>query len=175
MTAAAALFAARGYPAVGMDDIGAAAGVTGPAIYRYFDAKAAVLAEVFDGIIDAVDPPDPAEPRPPAARVDLADRIDRYATAVAARRELMGVFVREVHHLPEEHRGRLRMRQRDLVARWRRLLGRVHPDWSDEAVRIAVHAVFGMLNSVGAFVSPLPDADLAAELGRLSRAALSLD
>ncbi len=37
-----------------MDQIGAAAGITGPAIYRHFDSKAAILAAVFDGIIDAV-------------------------------------------------------------------------------------------------------------------------
>jgi AcrR family transcriptional regulator len=43
LTAAAQLFAERGYAAVGMDDIGAAAGVTGPAIYRHFGAKATVL------------------------------------------------------------------------------------------------------------------------------------
>ena len=37
-----------------MDDIGAAAGVTGPAIYRHFGAKASVLTAVFDRVIDAV-------------------------------------------------------------------------------------------------------------------------
>lgn len=54
LAAAAQLFADRGYAAVGMDDIGAAAGVTGPAIYRHFGAKASVLTAVFDRVIDAV-------------------------------------------------------------------------------------------------------------------------
>src|SRR5664279_1623159 len=54
LTAASQLFAERGYAAVGMDDIGAAAGVTGPAIYRHFGAKASVLTAVFDRVIDAV-------------------------------------------------------------------------------------------------------------------------
>ena len=62
VAAAAELFAENGYAAVGMDDIGAAAGVTGPAIYRHFEAKAAVLTEVFDRIISTVDTePDPNE------------------------------------------------------------------------------------------------------------------
>ena len=69
VTAAADLFARSGYAAVGMDDIGAAAGVTGPAIYRHFDSKAAVLAAVFDRIIDAVDLVDPV-----AATVDRSRR-----------------------------------------------------------------------------------------------------
>lgn len=195
VAAAAELFARRGFPSVGMDDIGAAVGVTGPAIYRHFDSKAAVLAAVIDAIIDAVVPPgaaassaittlaaDPAEALPanpaealpanPAAA--LRARIDWYAAGVAARRELMAIFVREVHHLPREHAERLRMRQRALVTEWRDLLAAVHPDWGKEQVRTTVHAVFGMLNAVGTFVSPLPDSELAAQLAALAAVALQL-
>jgi AcrR family transcriptional regulator len=176
--AAADLFARRGYPAVGMDDIGAAAGVTGPAIYRHFESKASVLAAVIDGIIDAVDRPGPAAGSadgPPAEpAITLAEHIARYASAVAERRELMAVFVREVHHLPDEQAQQLRHRQRDLVARWRVLLAQVHPDWPAEQVRTAVHAVFGMLNAVGTFASPLDDEDLADQLTALASHALAL-
>ena len=35
-----------------MADIGAAAGITGPAIYRHFDGKSAVLVAMFDHVID---------------------------------------------------------------------------------------------------------------------------
>src|ERR1044072_6432077 len=41
---AVGLFAARGYHGVSMDDIGAAAGVTGPALYHHFAGKEAMLA-----------------------------------------------------------------------------------------------------------------------------------
>src|SRR3978361_1587906 len=47
LQAAAPLFAARGSPAVGVDDGGAAVGVTGPAIYRHFASKDAMLAEML--------------------------------------------------------------------------------------------------------------------------------
>ena len=40
---AVGLFAARGYHGVSMDDIGAAAGVTGPALYHHFAGKEAML------------------------------------------------------------------------------------------------------------------------------------
>src|SRR3712207_4726940 len=40
---AVALFATRGYHGVSMDDIGAAAGVTGPALYHHFAGKEAML------------------------------------------------------------------------------------------------------------------------------------
>ena len=47
LQAAAQLFAERGSRAVGMDDVGAAVGVTGPAIYRHFAGKDAMLAEML--------------------------------------------------------------------------------------------------------------------------------
>ncbi|MDQ2738110.1 MAG: TetR/AcrR family transcriptional regulator [Actinomycetota bacterium] len=151
-----------------MDQIGAAAGITGPAIYRHFDSKAAVLAAVFDGIIDAVTAAPGNLPAGTTGRDELVVLIEAYAAAVATRRRLMAVFVREVHHLPPEHRARLAERQRTLVRRWRTLLGRVHPDWSDEVIRTTVHGAFGMLNALGTFDSPLTDDALASVLVELA-------
>ena len=42
------LFYERGYDGVGVDEIGAASGVTGPAIYRHFTGKEEILATLFD-------------------------------------------------------------------------------------------------------------------------------
>src|SRR3954467_12647740 len=47
LRAAAQLFAQAGARAVGVDDVGAAVGVTGPAIYRHFASKDAMLAEML--------------------------------------------------------------------------------------------------------------------------------
>jgi AcrR family transcriptional regulator len=178
LTAAAELFAERGYAAVGMDDIGAAAGVTGPAIYRHFGAKASVLTSVFDRVIDAVTVErdligeNATDSDDPAAK--LRGLVGAYAGAVSSRRGLMAVFIREVHHLPAEDRSLLDERQRALIGRWRTLLARAHPDWDREQVRTAVHGAFGMLNSVGTFESPLPDPDLALQLHRFTCAALDI-
>lgn len=178
LAAAAQLFADRGYAAVGMDDIGAAAGVTGPAIYRHFGAKASVLTAVFDRVIDAVEydrvqvSAEPESPEQDAAR--LRELILKYAVAVCGRRRLMAVFVREVHHLPPEERTLLDEHQRVLVRKWRTLLGHAHPDWDVERVRTAVHGAFGMLNAVGTFESPLPDDELARQISELAINALRL-
>lgn len=48
MDAALNLFSEKGYAAVGVDEIGAAAGVKGPAIYHYFRGKEAILTELID-------------------------------------------------------------------------------------------------------------------------------
>lgn len=189
MRAAAELFAAEGYPATGMDQIGAAAGITGPAIYRHFDSKAAILAAVFDGIIDAVTAipadataADASAPNAGGAEVsvrsgaagELLRLVRVYADAVAARRRLMAVFVREVHHLPPEHASKLAERQRTLVRRWRALLSGVHPEWDREVVRTAVHGCFGMLNALGTFDSAMTDGELADTLVVLARRMLDL-
>ena len=42
--------AERGFQAVRIEDIGAAAGVSGPAVYRHFPNKEALLVEILVGI-----------------------------------------------------------------------------------------------------------------------------
>lgn len=173
LASAVDLFSRNGYAAVGMSHIGAAAGVTGPAIYRHFPSKAAMLAGIFDTVIDTVITA-PSEPRSVVPADRLRDAIGTYAAGVSANRTVMAVFVREVHHLPAGEYDRLRDRQRTLVQHWRTLLAAVHPDWDGERVRTAVHAAFGLLNSVGLFSSPLADAPLAAQLRTLAIAALEI-
>src|SRR5262245_45718650 len=51
---AADLFAERGFAAVSVDDIGAAAGVSGPALYHHFDGKDALLGEMLVGISESL-------------------------------------------------------------------------------------------------------------------------
>src|SRR6201991_3659128 len=48
------LFASRGYHGVSMDDIGAAAGVTGPALYHHFAGKEAMLAAAFTPVSEGL-------------------------------------------------------------------------------------------------------------------------
>src|SRR6185503_15543174 len=49
---AANLFGSRGYYPVTVDDIGDAVGLTGPALYRHFPSKEALLVAVFDHVIE---------------------------------------------------------------------------------------------------------------------------
>lgn len=50
IAAATRLFNERGFHATGIDDIGSAAGITGPGIYRHFASKDEILIVVFDRI-----------------------------------------------------------------------------------------------------------------------------
>src|SRR6478609_8201285 len=50
LDAAATLFAERGFNGVSIEDLGSAAGVSGPAVYRHFASKQAVLAALLVGV-----------------------------------------------------------------------------------------------------------------------------
>src|SRR6478609_5935149 len=50
LDAAAGLFAERGYNGVSIEDLGSAVGVSGPAVYRHFPSKPAVLAALLVGV-----------------------------------------------------------------------------------------------------------------------------
>src|SRR2546421_9502967 len=52
ITPAARLFASRSYYGVTVDDIGDALGLSGPALYRHFPSKEALLVAVFDQVIE---------------------------------------------------------------------------------------------------------------------------
>src|SRR3954453_7701256 len=47
---AARLFAERGFHGVGVDEIGAAVGISGPGLYRHFAGKDPMLPELLVGI-----------------------------------------------------------------------------------------------------------------------------
>src|SRR5580693_4584625 len=57
--AAASLFAQRGFERVSLEDLGAAVGISGPAVYRHFASKQAVLAalliDVSRELVDGAD------------------------------------------------------------------------------------------------------------------------
>ncbi len=50
LSTAAELFAERGFHGVSVGDLGRACGVSGPALYRHFSSKEAMLAEMLVGI-----------------------------------------------------------------------------------------------------------------------------
>ncbi|HTK62924.1 MAG TPA: helix-turn-helix domain-containing protein [Pseudonocardia sp.] len=146
LEAAARLFHERGFDRVGVDEIGQLAGISGPAIYRYFSGKDEILATLFDTAMDRLlllfgqAPEDPAAAleRLVAAHVEFAVR-DRM---------LLSVYAREERSLAEPWRRRLQRRQLDHVGRWVGVLGRCFPDRSTAEHHAAAYAAIGMIHSV---------------------------
>ncbi|MFI6267501.1 TetR/AcrR family transcriptional regulator [Micromonospora zamorensis] len=146
---AVGLFAARGYHGVSMDDIGAAAGVTGPALYHHFAGKEAMLAAalipVSDGLLAggreraAGGPDDP--------RGVLESLIDFHVEFALANPAVIALHLHELDRLPEEPRRQIRRLQRLYVEEWVTVLTALHPGMPDGEARVLAHAAFGLMNS----------------------------
>src|SRR5262249_15384994 len=131
-----------------MDDIGAAAGVTGPALYHHFAGKeamiAAALAPVSQGLLDG-------------GRARIADHPDDAATALTALVEfhvdfalanpaVIALHLHELDRLPEEPRRQSRGLQRLSVEEWVTVLPALR-DLDRAEARLLAHAAFGLMNS----------------------------
>jgi AcrR family transcriptional regulator len=165
LEAAASLFAARGFHAVGIDDIGAAAGITGPGVYRHFPSKQALLESLCDRTMD----------RMLALATDSGDLdtlVDLHVSLVVGERALVSVWVREERALAEDVRRSLRRRMRSYEAIWREALTPSRPDLDSAQLALTVGAVLAMLNTTSLIENPLPAAGRAVVLRRLALAAL---
>jgi AcrR family transcriptional regulator len=145
---AARLFAERGFHGVGVDEIGAAVGISGPGLYRHFPGKDAMLAELLVGIsgrLMAAGKLRVAEAASPAEAVDALIR--GHIDFALDDRPLITLHDRELDRLPDSDRKLVRQLQRQYVEQWVEVVRQVHPAAPAPEVRAAVHAVFGLLNS----------------------------
>ena len=69
LATAAELFAARGFHGVSVADLGAACGISGPALYKHFPSKDAMLAEMLVSISEDCSPRDAHGSRRPRNRM----------------------------------------------------------------------------------------------------------
>ena len=170
--AAAELFARRGYHGASIGDLGRAVGLTGPALYRHFSGKEAVLAEMLLDISERL----LAEGARRAAASDPGRALDallRWHIAFSLDNPaLITVHERELDNVPEPQRHRIRRLQRAYVEEWVAVLRRLNPGLPDERTRAAVHACFGLLNSTPRSAAGL-DRDAMGDLLRtMARSAL---
>jgi len=148
LEAAATLFAERGFNGVSIEDLGAAAGVSGPAVYRHFASKQAVLAALLVGVSDhllaggmAVEKASPD--RAAALRGLIAFHVDFALTEP----DTIRVQDRDLDALPAGERREVRRLQRRYIELWMGVLGDLHPSLSTDELRMRVQATFGLINS----------------------------
>jgi AcrR family transcriptional regulator len=155
IAAAERLVAERGYLAVRLEDIGAAAGVSGPAIYRHFPNKEALLVELLVGI----------STRLLAGATDVVARADDPSTALDGlidfhldfaldESDLIRIQDRDLGHLPPTAKRQVRKSQRQYVEIWVDVLRQLDGTLSEADARLMAHAVFGLLNSTPHSVKP---------------------
>jgi AcrR family transcriptional regulator len=114
---AARLFADRGFSGVSLEDLGAAVGVSGPAVYRHFSGKQALLAAILVGVSERLHA---GGTEVAAAHDTAADRLvalTRFHVAFAlSEADVIRVQDRDLANLSAGDARTVRRLQRDYVA-----------------------------------------------------------
>jgi AcrR family transcriptional regulator len=148
LTAASSLFAERGFNGVSLEDLGAAAGVSGPAVYRHFSGKQAVLGAILvevsenllsggQAVIDRANDDNEA----------LRGLVSFHVDFALNNPDVIRVQDRDLASLTDADRVAVRSLQRTYVELWVHVLSRLHPNVDAAQLRIRAHAVFGLINS----------------------------
>ena len=163
MAAATDLFRERGFRATSLDDIGSVAGVSGPAIYRYFKSKHELLSLLIEeAAITWRVTVDDVLNQDTAPLVTLERLIDAAVALQLKNGNLRTVANQEFRLLDDEARRRLARIDRVTMAEWVHLLCEVRPGLTDEEARAAVMMVDGMLRSISSLHTSVDRDRLAA-------------
>ena len=158
------LFRQRGYHGVGMDEIGRAAGMSGPTIYSHHDSKAAILVDACERAGARLEA---AAHEAVAGATSPADALDRLAASALRVAiddgDLIVVTNREAAALPDPDRQRLARRREDVLTTWAAVVGALRPDLPEAAGRAVVG---GVLPLVGQVAYGLDDAEAGVPLVR---------
>jgi AcrR family transcriptional regulator len=146
--AAAALFAERGFAAVGVQEIGERVGITGGAIYRHFSSKESVLeAVLFDSIAAWLEAAEPGTSddaiEPPVHRV-----IRRSVQLVVDRPGQLATYVRERHRVRGPARRELARQESALFESWAAAILAARPGLPRAELVVRQQAVNGVLSSL---------------------------
>lgn len=144
LAAAAELFARHGFHGVGIDDIGSAVGISGPALYRHFRSKDAMLGEMLTGISEVLLAGGQNRlggPRP------LAELVRFHVDFALDNPALITVQERNLGNLTDPDRRKVRALQRRYVEIWVEVIRGAVPGLAEPTARAAAHAVFGLINS----------------------------
>ena len=171
---AAELFAARGFHGVSVAELGSACGISGPALYKHFESKDAMLAEMLVSISETL--LEQGRRRVAGAdgpRAALEALVEWHIEFAIGHRALIVVQDRDWSSLPDEARERVRTLQRAYVDLWADQVRLLDPSVTQEASRTRAHVLFGLLNSTP-HSGRLPDPQLHEVLREMAHGALRL-
>jgi AcrR family transcriptional regulator len=174
LATAADLFAARGFHGVSVAELGRACGISGPALYKHFPSKDAVLAEMLVSISEELLSVGRARVAA-AADAEAAVRalVDWHVDFALRHRPLIVVQDRDWESLPPDARERVRALQRSYVDVWATELRRTHPGLRADRARAMAHAAFGLINSTP-HSGLLPDAAMRTLLTEMALRAVGV-
>lgn len=175
LDAAADLFETRGFHGASMDDLGAAAGISGPGLYRHFASKDALLMAVLDRIWTQLKPAvDRSARLPPDEAIDRL--LDAHLDLAVGQPAALVLLVRELRHLPDDYRELARRNHARYVDAWATAVRATHAGLDDAQARDVALALHGLIDSVAVRgerrVRDRDRAQLRGLLDRLARGAL---
>ncbi|QAY61497.1 TetR/AcrR family transcriptional regulator [Microbacterium protaetiae] len=148
IAAAARLFAERGFTGVSLEEIGAAVGVSGPAVYRHFASKQALLAAILVGVSEhLLQGGEAVVAAEGDATSGLKALIRFHVDFALTDADVIRVQDRDLTSLADTERHRVRRLQREYVELWVGVLRGIHSSRTDANLRVRAHAVFGLINS----------------------------
>ncbi|HYH35615.1 MAG TPA: TetR/AcrR family transcriptional regulator [Nocardioides sp.] len=175
LATAAELFAARGFHGVSVAEIGAACGISGPALYKHFSSKDAILAEMLVSISEELLAVGRERVEAAGSGEDAVRALVEWHVDFALRRRaLIVVQDRDWETLPADARERVRTLQREYVDVWAAQLRRVHQGLRTDRARAMAHAAFGLINSTP-HSALLPTRQMRGLLSDMALAALGVD
>ncbi|WP_081511943.1 SACE_7040 family transcriptional regulator [Nocardia donostiensis] len=156
LAAGARLIAERGFLGMRLDDLGAAVGISGPAVYRHFPNKEALLVELLVGISRRLLEGGQTVVESTASPAEaLAGLIDVHLDFALNEPELISIQDRDLDNVPPEARREIRRTQRRYVEIWVRVLRELRPELAEDSARVQAHAAFGLLNSTPYSAGPI--------------------
>ncbi len=151
LDSAAKLFARNGFAGVGVEDIGASVGITGPSVYNHFDAKEDILSAAVNRGRELLHADMHRQVRRAADPRDALRRLlTGYGDYVLESPESIQLLITETGHLSPQDQERIRTAQHEYIAEWTRLLRQVEPQLGPVAARIRVQAALSIINDVAA-------------------------
>jgi AcrR family transcriptional regulator len=145
---AARLFAERGFSGVSLEDLGAAVGVSGPAVYRHFANKQALLGSILVGVSERLlAGGQDVISRESDPKAQLSSLVAFHVDFALSDADVIRVQDRDLASLNDSDRTRVRRLQREYVELWMSVLSRLHPDRPEPDLRVRAHACFGLINS----------------------------
>jgi len=174
LAAAAELFALRGFARVSLEDLGAAAGVSGPAVYRHFPGKQAVLAALLiDVSRDLVNGGQAVIASAGDYTEALRALIAFHVEFALSNPDVIVVQDRDLDSLAPEDRQAVRSLQRSYIEAWVGVLAGIHPGIVASELRIRARATFGLINSTPHSARTSPKAAVRRLLEAMAFAALT--
>jgi AcrR family transcriptional regulator len=145
--AATRLFAERGFRAVSMEDLAAEAGVSGPAVYRHFASKEALLADLLIAVSQQLLEQGTRRSKNVSSFESLKLLIAFHTDFALRDRDLIRIQDHDFANLAPEDARTVSRLQRAYLEVWVEVLRQIDPTLGEGVARTKIQAVFGLINS----------------------------